>query len=73
MRLKKIEKTRKCDIKGCECFADFGIETKGFFKRKIYICENCLKQIFKNFAMTSVPKPIGSPFKPNSRIKKEKR
>ncbi len=73
MRLKKMELTRLCDVKGCKNDADFYIDTKGFIKTRMCFCEDCLKKMFKGYLGTSVPKSIESPFKPLSRFKKEER
>lgn len=73
MRLKKVEGDKKCEVNGCNSKADFSIATKGVFKKEFCFCESCLKKMFKGYLGTSVPKPIESPFKPNSRIRKEER
>lgn len=73
MRLKKIEKEKICEVEGCKEKADFTIATKGIFKKEFCFCEECLKKMFKGYLGTSVPKPIESPFKPYSKIKKEER
>lgn len=72
MQLKQIEKTAKCEILGCENFASFSFEIKGMFKKNIHICEECLKKMFKSYVGTSVPRSVESPFKPKSRIRREK-
>ncbi len=73
MRLKRVETEKHCDIKGCVNTSDFQIATKGVLKTQFYICEECLKKMFKSYLGTSVPKPIESPFRPKARIKKEER
>ncbi len=73
MRLKKMEAIRPCEVKGCNSDAEFFIDTKGVLKTKFCFCEECLKKMFKGYLGTSVPKAVESPFKPISRIKKEKR
>ena len=72
MRLKKMNKTMKCDCKKCNNDAEFYIDTRWLFKNRFCFCEECLKKMFKGFVGTSIPKSIESPFKPNKRITKEK-
>ncbi len=73
MQLSKIQGKKKCDVAGCGNVAEYDFEVKNIFKKQICLCEECLKKMFKLYVGTAVPKPICSPFKPNSRIKKEKR
>ena len=72
MQLKQIAKTAKCEILECENFANFSLGIKGVFKKQIHICEECLKKMFKSYVGTSVPRSVESPFKPKSKIRREK-
>lgn len=62
-----------CDMHKCSNEAKFSMKVKGFFKKEVCLCEDCVRQTLKTFLGESVPKAISSPFKPNSRIKKEKK
>lgn len=73
MRLKKMVTTRPCEVKGCKNEAEFYVDMKGVLKTKFCFCEECLKKMFKGYLGTSVPKAVESPFKPLSKIKKERR
>ena len=71
--LLRAEKKRVCEICDCDTIAECAIVTKRKFKYQIYLCEECLKKLFKHYMGTTPPKAISSPFKPNSRITKEKK
>jgi hypothetical protein len=73
MHLKTSNAFKRCQVKDCENYADFELPIKGVFKNKMYLCEVCLKKMFKSYMATNIPKPIESPFKINNRIRKEKK
>ena len=73
MQLKKIQSKKKCDVTHCVNVAEYTFTIKNIFKKQICLCETCLEKLVKSCIGTTVPKPISSPFKPNSRIKKEKK
>ena len=72
MQLRQVEKMMKCEVLGCENFANFSYQIKGVLKKQAYICEECLKKMFKSYVGTSVPRSVESPFKPKSKIRREK-
>lgn len=73
MQIRKIDNRKKCDCYGCDNFADFSIDKKGIFNKEFNICECCLKTLFKSYIGTTIPRVVESPFKPKSKIIKEKK
>ena len=72
MQLRQIEKMAKCEVLDCENHASFSFQIKSVFKKQVHICEECLKKMFKSYVGTSVPRSVESPFKPKSKIRREK-
>lgn len=60
----------KCDFYGCRNLAKYAFSTKGFLKRELVFCEECMKQMYALFGETLVPKGVESPF--NKRKRKER-
>ncbi|MBP3619750.1 MAG: hypothetical protein J6J24_03720 [Clostridia bacterium] len=71
MKMQIVKHQLKCDFYGCKNFAKYGFSTKGFIRRDIVFCEDCMKKMFECFSKISVPKPVKSPFK-LAKAKKEK-
>ena len=60
----------KCDFYGCKNMAKYSFSTKGFIRRDLVFCEDCMKKMFECFSKEVVPKPVEAPFK--ARRNKEK-
>jgi len=59
-----------CDFYGCKNMAKYSFSTKGFIRRDLVFCEDCMKEMFECFSKVCVPKAVESPFK-TTRRKKE--
>jgi len=60
----------KCDFYGCRNMAKYSFSTKGFIRRDLVFCEDCMKAMFECFSKICVPKGVEAPFK--EKRKKEK-
>lgn len=70
MKMESCKNQMKCDFYGCKNMAKFSFSTKGFIRRDLVFCEDCMKKMFECFSKNIVPKPVDAPFKSK---KKEKR
>ncbi len=59
-----------CDFYGCKNVAKYSFSTKGFIRKDLVFCEDCMKKMFESFSKQCVPKAVESPFK-NKKSKKE--
>ena len=73
MLLRISQAKKRCDSLNCKNEGVFRVKSRSFIKPGFYFCEECLKKMFKDYMATYVPKGIESPFKPNQRIKKERK
>ena len=71
MKMEIVKHTLKCDFIGCKNMAKYGFSTKGFIRREVVFCEDCMKKMFECFSKVSVPKAIKTPFR-SAKVKKEK-
>lgn len=51
-----------CDFYGCKNMAKYSFSTKGFVRRDLVFCEDCMKKMFECFSKEFVPKAVVSPF-----------
>ena len=60
MMLIETTKTKvKCDASGCENLCDFQIVNKRFvFDGSVYLCNNCLNELYGEIGKFMVPKNI---------------
>ncbi len=70
MKMEICKTQLKCDFIGCKNLAKYSFSTKGFVRRELVFCEDCMKKMFECFSKTLVPKAVDSPFK--NKRKKEK-
>lgn len=72
MNLEKTTKKIKCDIMGCDKYADYVITYKQGFKGSgIYLCKHCINDMYMTIGKEIVPKsPINML---NTEKRKEKR
>ena len=57
MEVSKIKSRVRCDIGLCKNNAVYVIGGKGVMpNRKLYICEECMKQLYEQFSAVMVPK-----------------
>ena len=69
MKMEECKNQMKCDFYGCKNMAKYSFSTKGFIRRDLVFCEDCMKKMFECFSKTVVPKAAEAPFK----SRKEKR
>lgn len=61
MEIKTTVYKVKCDVAGCKNHASYFIENKGFLlDRSIYLCENCIKEIYNWYSQKVTPKGISN-------------
>lgn len=70
MKIEKINRPIKCDFYGCTRMAKYGFSTKGFLRRELVFCEDCMKEMFECFSKEMVPRAIDPPYKTEKRRKK---
>ncbi len=70
MRMEICKHQQKCDFYGCKNMAKYSFSTKGFLRKDLVFCEDCMKKMFESFSKMVVPKPVEAPFK--NKKKKEK-
>ena len=63
MKMEICKHQLKCDFYGCNNLAKYSFSTKGFIRRELVFCEDCMKKMFECFSKQCVPKPIDAPFK----------
>ncbi len=73
MQIEKCKHPSKCDFAGCNNLADYQLSTKGFLKRELAFCKDCLRDMYVEIAKLQIPKPAQSPFKINKRLKREEK
>ena len=47
--------------------AKYSFSTKGFIRRDIVFCEDCMKKMFECFSKNCVPKGVEAPYKSKRR------
>lgn len=68
MKITNVGIKVKCDIAGCKQYANYSIESKGFFADKnLYICDSCISIIHGWYSKKIVPKS------PNNILNKNKK
>lgn len=70
MKMEICKHQLKCDFYGCKNMAKYSFSTKGFIRRDLVFCEDCMKKMFECFSKIYVPKPIEAPFKSKKKEKK---
>lgn len=70
MKMEMCKNQMKCDFYGCKNLAKYSFSTKGFIRKDLVFCEDCMKKMFECISKNIVPKPIDAPFKVKN--KKEK-
>lgn len=63
MRMEVCKTQQGCDFYGCKNLAKYSFSTKGFLRRDLVFCEDCMKKMFECFSKECVPKPVDAPFK----------
>ena len=63
MRMEICKRKIMCDFDGCKNLAKYSFSTKGFIRRDLAFCEDCMKQMFECLSKESVPKAVEAPFK----------
>lgn len=63
MKMEICKHQLKCDFYGCNNLAKYSFSTKGFIRRELVFCEDCMKKMFECFSKQCVPKSIDAPFK----------
>ena len=63
MKMEICKHQLKCDFYGCNNLAKYSFSTKGFIRRELVFCEDCMKKMFECFSKQCVPKYIDAPFK----------
>ena len=58
-----------CDFYGCKNMAKYSFSTKGFIRRDLSFCDDCMKEMFECFSKRCVPKPVQAPFKVRTKKK----
>ena len=56
MELKNLFYKVKCDVPGCNEFADYVIEKNGSSYKSLKFCSTCLNEIHKCYSKKIVPK-----------------
>lgn len=70
MRMEICRHQLKCDFYGCKNLARYSFSTKGFVRKDLVFCDDCMKKMFECFSKVCVPKAVEAPFK-GKRTKKE--
>ena len=63
MKMEICKHQLKCDFYGCNNLAKYSFSIKGFIRRDLVFCEDCMKQMFECFSKEVVPKPVKTPYK----------
>lgn len=63
MKMELCTHNVKCDFYGCKNLAKYSFSTKGFLRKDLVFCEDCMKQMFECFSKQVVPKPVEAPYK----------
>ncbi len=71
MELNECKHITKCDFFGCNNLAKYSFSTKGFLRRNLCFCDECLKGMYEAIAKMQTPKGLKSPFKLNKRLVKK--
>ena len=67
MKMQMCKHDLKCDFYGCKNLAKYAFSTKGFIRRDLVFCEDCMKKMYALFGETLVPKGVESAFKGRKR------
>lgn len=71
MELKKNERKMKCDIAGCKNISDYVFEfKKQFLAGNMYVCKNCMQQMYGLMGKELVPPSIKNVYKKNNEVEK---
>lgn len=70
MKMEICKHQMMCDFYGCKNLAKYSFSTKGFIRKDLVFCEDCMKKMFECFSKECVPKSINAPFK-TKKSKKE--
>lgn len=59
MKVEKAKVRIKCDASGCNNLSDYAIVNKKFvFDGSIYLCESCMKSLYKEIGKFTIPKNL---------------
>ena len=72
MEIARCNRKTKCDFDGCNNLAEYCFSCKGFFRKDLCFCQDCMKGMLECISKIVVPKGTNSPFKLNKRLKDEK-
>lgn len=70
MKMTLCSRPFKCSFCGCRNLAKYSFSTKGFLRKDLVFCEDCMKGMYECFSKTMVPKSVEAPFK-KKKTKKE--
>lgn len=63
MKMTRCMPNLKCDFYGCKNNAKYAFSTKGFLRKELVFCDDCMKGMFECFSKNLVPKGVESAFK----------
>ena len=63
MKMEVCRHQIKCDFYGCKNLAKYSFSTKGFIRRDLVFCEDCMVKMFETFSKVCVPKSVEAPYK----------
>ena len=72
MKMTTCKANLKCDFYGCKNLAKYAFSTKGFVRRELVFCEECMKGMFNCISKLQIPRAVESPFNLKKRLKNEK-
>lgn len=58
MEINKTNAKIKCEIAGCKNLANYSVSTCDSSRYNFNLCENCLKELYKQFSKVVTPKSI---------------
>ena len=70
LNLEDVRIKTKCDFTGCRNIASISFCDTDDKKKKINLCDECVRSIYCTYAKSIVPKSIEAPFKTRKLTKK---
>ena len=67
MKMEECHNQLKCDFYGCKNMAKYAFSTKGFIRRELVFCEDCMKKMHECISKVIVPKSVEAPYKRNKK------